>query len=65
MKVPAFAVFINFIFTMAIFPQITMFVPFNAYAKRGKYGEDKAWWSVGFMTCFMIFDYVGRSLAGF
>lgn len=65
MRVPAFAVFLNFLFTMAIFPQITMFVPFNAYAKRGKYGLDNAWWSVGFMTCFMVFDYVGRSLAGF
>lgn len=65
MRVPAVAVFLNFLFTMSIFPQITMFVPFNTYATRGKYGQDKAWWSVGFMTCFMVFDYVGRSLAGF
>lgn len=65
MKVPVFAVFLNFLFTMSIFPQITMFVPFNTYATRGKHGQDRSWWSVGFMTCFMVFDYVGRSLAGF
>ena len=62
MIVPIIGIFLTFGITLAIFPVITVAIPCNSLARKNKLGTDNGWWSIGVMTTFMIFDYVGRQL---
>lgn len=61
MWMPATTIFLIFSISLTIFPTITQFIPCNF-----NNGVDKdGWFSIYFMSLFLLFDWVGRSLPKF